>query len=101
MIATTRVGTIVTHGGATGGYVANAAFDPVRRRGVIVLANAMTQPGVDDIPMHLLTGSPISIAPPYLHHPQLGRPLRFPAPNWTDLLAVTGSNLIRSSPFSG
>lgn len=64
MVATTRIGTIVTHGGATGGYLANAAFDPVRRRGVIVLADALTQPGVDDIALHLLTGSPISIASP-------------------------------------
>lgn len=64
MVATTQVGTIVAHGGATGGYLANAAFDPVRRRGVVVLANAMTQPGVDDIAMHLLTGSPIVATPP-------------------------------------
>lgn len=64
MVATTRVGTIVTHGGATGGYLANVAFDPVRRRGVVVLANAITQPGVDDIAMHLLTGSPVAATPP-------------------------------------
>ncbi|WP_162233301.1 serine hydrolase [Sphingomonas sp. Leaf33] len=64
MVATTPVGTIVTHGGATGGYLANAAFDPVRRRGVVVLANAMTQPGVEDIAMHLLTGSPVAATPP-------------------------------------
>lgn len=64
MVATTQMGTIVTHGGATGGYLANAAFDPVRQRGVVVLANAMTQPGVDDIAMHLLTGSPIAATPP-------------------------------------
>ncbi|WP_243650243.1 serine hydrolase [Sphingomonas sp. PP-CC-3G-468] len=64
MVATTRVGTIVGHSGATGGYLANAAFDPVRRRGVVVLANTMTQPGVDDIAMHLLTGSPVAATPP-------------------------------------
>ncbi|WP_322964530.1 serine hydrolase domain-containing protein [Sphingomonas fuzhouensis] len=64
MINTTRVGRVVTHGGATGGYLARIAFDPVRRRGVVALANAMTQPGVDDIAMHLLTGSPIAAAPP-------------------------------------
>lgn len=64
MVTKTRVGAIVTHGGATGGYLANAAFDPVRRRGVVVLANAMTQPGVDDIAMHLLTGSSIAATPP-------------------------------------
>lgn len=74
MVATTQVGTIVTHGGATGGYLANAAFDPARRRGVVVLANAMTQPGVDDIAMHLLTGSPLTAAPP-LPAPPATRPV--------------------------
>lgn len=64
MVVKTRVGTIVAHGGATGGYLANAAFDPARQRGVVVLANAMTQPGVDDIAMHLLTGAPIDATPP-------------------------------------
>ncbi len=64
MVATTPVGAIVTHGGATGGYLSNAAFDPLRRRGVVVLANAMTQPGVDDIAMHLLTGSLVAATPP-------------------------------------
>ncbi len=64
MITTTPVGPIVTHGGATGGYLTRIAFDPAGRRGVVVLANAMTQPGVDDIAMHLLTGSPIDVAPP-------------------------------------
>ncbi len=64
MIDKTPVGTIVTHGGATGGYLASAGFDPVRRRGVVVLANAMTQPGVDDIAAHLLTGSPVAATPP-------------------------------------
>ncbi len=64
MVRTTPIGRIVTHGGATGGYLTRIAFDPVRRRGVVVLANAMTQPGVDDIALHLLTGSPIVVAPP-------------------------------------
>ncbi len=64
MVEKTRVGEIVTHGGATGGYLAKVAFDPVRRRGVVVLANAMTQPGVDDIALHLLTGSPVAATPP-------------------------------------
>ncbi|WP_404333492.1 serine hydrolase domain-containing protein [Sphingomonas sp. MMS12-HWE2-04] len=64
MIAKTPIGEIVTHGGATGGYLTRIAFDPVRRRGVVVLANAMAQPGVDDIALHLLTGSPIAVAPP-------------------------------------
>ncbi len=64
MITKTRVGDIVQHGGATGGYLASIAFDPVRGRGVVVLANAMTQPGVDDIALHLLTGSAIDATPP-------------------------------------
>lgn len=74
MVKTTPVGRIVTHGGATGGYLTRIAFDPLRRRGVVVLANAMTQPGVDDIALHLLTGSPIVVAPPPAK-PPLARPV--------------------------
>jgi len=74
MVRTTPIGRIVTHGGATGGYLTRIAFDPVQRRGVVVLSNAMTQPGVDDIALHLLTGSPIVVAPPPAK-PPLTRPV--------------------------
>ncbi len=74
MVKTTPIGRMVRHGGATGGNLARIAFDPVRRRGVVVLANAMTQPGGDDIALHLLTGSPIIVAPPPAK-PPIARPV--------------------------
>ena len=40
------------HNGGTGGYRSFAAFDPQRRRGVVVLSNAAI--GVDDLGFHLL-----------------------------------------------
>jgi CubicO group peptidase (beta-lactamase class C family) len=54
---------IVHHGGGTGGFQAFAGFDPVGRVGVVVLSNAQTQPGVDDLGMHLLDPS-VPLAPP-------------------------------------
>ncbi|KQN00347.1 serine hydrolase [Sphingomonas sp. Leaf25] len=63
-VAKTPTGPVVTHGGATGGYLANIAFDPLRRRGVVVLANTRAEPGVDDIATHILTGSPLAAVPP-------------------------------------
>ena len=44
--------TLVWHNGATGGYHAFIGFSPVRRIGVVVLANASTD--IDDIGMHVL-----------------------------------------------
>jgi len=46
------VGNIVWHNGGTGGYRSFAAFDPVRRLGVVVLSNF--DASVDDIGFHLL-----------------------------------------------
>ena len=46
---------IVWHNGGTGGYRTIAAFDPVSRRGVVVLTNS--QHGADDIGFHLLEPS--------------------------------------------
>ena len=45
---------IVTHNGATGGFASFTACDPKARIGVVVLSNACTPGGVDDIGMHLL-----------------------------------------------
>jgi D-alanyl-D-alanine-carboxypeptidase/D-alanyl-D-alanine-endopeptidase len=44
--------TIVWHGGGTGGYRALIAFEPMTRRGVVVLSNSAA--GADDIGFHLL-----------------------------------------------
>lgn len=45
---------IVTHNGATTGFASFAAYDPEARTGVVVLSDACTPGGVDDIGMHLL-----------------------------------------------
>ena len=64
-IVSTPRGEIVEHGGGTGGYHTLIAFDPLTRVGVVVLTNAETIVGADDIGMHILTGSPVAtLAPP-------------------------------------
>jgi serine-type D-Ala-D-Ala carboxypeptidase/endopeptidase len=45
---------IIWHNGGTGGYRSFAGFDPKAKRGVVVLSNYFTQPGVDDLGFHLL-----------------------------------------------
>jgi CubicO group peptidase (beta-lactamase class C family) len=49
-----RENSIVWHNGGTGGYRAFIGFDPKTHIGVVVLANAETAVGVDDIGTHLL-----------------------------------------------
>lgn len=53
-ISTANGKTIVWHNGGTGGYRSFVAFDPAARTGVVVLANAGTLAGPDDIGRHLL-----------------------------------------------
>jgi len=57
-------GDIVQHGGGTGGYHTFIAFDPKAKVGVVVLTNAETVAGADDIALHILTGSPVKALPP-------------------------------------
>ncbi len=45
---------IVWHNGATGGFRSFVGYDPEERIGVVVLSNASTPTGVDDIGFHLL-----------------------------------------------
>ena len=45
---------IIWHNGGTGGYRSFLGYDPESRVGVVVLSNAETTVGVDDIGMHLL-----------------------------------------------
>lgn len=54
---------IVWHNGGTGGYQAFIGFLPKAKVGVVVLSNAATVLGVDDIGMHLLDPK-IPLAPP-------------------------------------
>jgi CubicO group peptidase (beta-lactamase class C family) len=45
---------IAWHNGGTGGFRSFAGYDPKERIGVVVLSNAFTLAGVDDIGLHLL-----------------------------------------------
>jgi D-alanyl-D-alanine-carboxypeptidase/D-alanyl-D-alanine-endopeptidase len=58
---------IVWHNGGTGGYRSFMGFDPKTRVGVVVLSNAETTAGVDDIGRHLLDSSVPLVTPPKLH----------------------------------
>ena len=52
--ATSDDGIIIWHNGGTGGYRSFIGYDAKSRVGVVVLANASTNAGVDDIGVHLL-----------------------------------------------
>jgi hypothetical protein len=60
----TPAGEIIQHGGGTGGFHTLIAFNGKTRVGVVVLTNAETVMGADDIGMHILTGSPVAALPP-------------------------------------
>ena len=61
---------VIWHNGGTGGYRTFMGFDPKTRVGVVVLTNASTSRGGDDIGLHILTGQPLAPAPkpPVEHH---------------------------------
>ena len=67
MVTTRGDAQIVWHNGGTGGYRSIIAFDSRRRVGVVVLSNAGTPAGVDDIAMHLLDPAVPLIQPPKQH----------------------------------
>ena len=54
---------LVWHNGGTGGYRSYMAYEPKSRTGVVVLSN-VSEPGVDDIGMHLLDPETPLIAAP-------------------------------------
>jgi CubicO group peptidase (beta-lactamase class C family) len=56
-------GEIIWHNGGTGGYRTFMGFDARAGVGVVVLTNAATEAGGDDIGFHLLTGSPLTKPP--------------------------------------
>jgi CubicO group peptidase (beta-lactamase class C family) len=62
-IRKTAAGEVVWHNGGTGGFRSFMGFDPKARFGVVVLTNAATSSGGDDIGFHLLTGSPLAAQP--------------------------------------
>jgi serine-type D-Ala-D-Ala carboxypeptidase/endopeptidase len=57
----------VWHNGGTGGYRSFIGFDPKNRVGVVVLSNAETPEGVDDIGRHLLDAKAPLMLPPSQH----------------------------------
>ncbi len=59
----TPEGEIVTHTGATMGFHSFVAFNRQTGLGVVVLSNTAGLLGVDDIGLHLMTGSPLKTAP--------------------------------------
>lgn len=55
---------IIWHNGGTGGYRSFAGYRPSTGVGVVVLSNAATEMGIDDIGQHLLDGeAPLADAP--------------------------------------
>lgn len=58
---------IIWHNGGTGGYRSFIGFDPKTQAGVVVLSNAETTAGVDDIGRHLLDPQVPLLAAPKQH----------------------------------
>jgi D-alanyl-D-alanine-carboxypeptidase/D-alanyl-D-alanine-endopeptidase len=54
IFSTAPGGTVIWHNGGTGGYRSFVGYDPKTRIGVVVLANASTAAGVDDIGLHFV-----------------------------------------------
>jgi CubicO group peptidase (beta-lactamase class C family) len=60
------------HGGGTGGFRSFVAYNPKDRIGVVVLSNASTPSGVDDIGLHLLNPKlPLANAEPPKWHTEI------------------------------
>ena len=68
----TATGEVIWHNGGTGGFRTFMGFDPKGRFGVVVLTNATTASGGDDIGFRLLTGSPLTPQPKPHHAIHLG-----------------------------
>lgn len=66
-IFTTGGKEIIWHNGGTGGYRSFLGFDPKTGVGVVLLSNAETAAGVDDIGRHLLDPSVPLMTPPKEH----------------------------------
>lgn len=56
-------GTVIWHNGGTGGYRTYIGFNLETKTGVVVLSNAATAAGPDDIGRHLLIGTPLAKPP--------------------------------------
>ncbi len=62
-VSTRKHGQAIWHNGGTGGYRTFVALEPTTGTGVVVLTNASTERGGDDIGFHLLLGAPLAPAP--------------------------------------
>jgi CubicO group peptidase (beta-lactamase class C family) len=63
---------IVGHDGATGGFHSFAGYDVEARTGVVVLSNASTPSGIDDIGFHLLNpNAPLANPEPPKQHTEI------------------------------
>lgn len=62
-VAPNGAGEIVSHGGATMGFLSFVGFDRASGLGVVVLSNTTSMIGVENLGLHLLSGSPLR-APP-------------------------------------
>jgi serine-type D-Ala-D-Ala carboxypeptidase/endopeptidase len=57
IVSKTRMGEVVHHEGETGGYRTYIAFDPARKTGLVLLANAHTQVDLGDVGDLILIGA--------------------------------------------
>ncbi|HEY1307958.1 MAG TPA: serine hydrolase [Vicinamibacterales bacterium] len=63
---------IAVHNGGTGGFRSYVGYDPKKRIGVVVLSNAFTHIGVDDIGIHLLNPkAPLANPEPPKEHTEI------------------------------
>ena len=62
-VLTTHGKDLIWHNGGTGGYRTFIGFDPIARVGIVVLSNAGTAAGPDDIGRHLLDAESPLLAP--------------------------------------
>ncbi len=70
LVVKSSAGEIVVHDGGTGGFRGNMAYDPVKKRGLVVLTNAAVEPSVNDLAIHLLVGTPLAPLQPILPAPK-------------------------------
>jgi len=106
----TRFGNdIVWHNGGTGGYRSFIGYNPKTRAGVVVLSNAGTAAGVDDIGLHLLDSRYNLIAAPKDHKEITADPKSFDAyagryqlaPNFIVTITREGDHLFAQATGQG
>jgi D-alanyl-D-alanine-carboxypeptidase/D-alanyl-D-alanine-endopeptidase len=100
---------IIWHNGGTGGYQSFMGYDPKARVGVVVLSNASTAMGIDDIARHLLDAKLPLTKPPEPHKEIAADPKTFEgylgryelAPNFILTILREGDNLYAQATGQG